>query len=45
MGSMDDIMDSLHNKVAKLPTKTVILPGHGPQTTIGDELKHNFAFE
>ncbi len=41
LGSMDDIMGSLHGKVAKLPTKTVILPGHGPQTTIGDELVSN----
>ncbi len=41
LGSMDDIMVSLHGKVAKLPSQTVILPGHGPQTTIAEELASN----
>lgn len=41
LGSMDDIMVSLHGKVAKLPAETVILPGHGPQTTIAEELASN----
>ena len=41
LGSMDDIMYSLHNEVAKLPGNTVILPGHGPQTTIAEELASN----
>ena len=40
-GSFDDIMESLHSKVAKLPAETVVLPGHGPQTTIGHELSSN----
>jgi glyoxylase-like metal-dependent hydrolase (beta-lactamase superfamily II) len=24
-----------------LPDKTVVLPGHGPRTTIGDERRNN----
>ena len=27
--------------LAQLPDETVVLPGHGLQTTIGDELAHN----
>ncbi len=41
LGSMDDIMSSLRNNVAKLPSETVILPGHGQRTTIAVELASN----
>lgn len=40
-GSHEALMDSLHNVLAKLPPETVILPGHGPQSTIGEEMKYN----
>lgn len=40
-GCYTDIIASLHNVVAKLPDDTVILPGHGPQTNIKDELAMN----
>jgi glyoxylase-like metal-dependent hydrolase (beta-lactamase superfamily II) len=39
-GSTQQIIDSLH-RLAKLPDDMVVLPGHGPQSTIGDEKKFN----
>ncbi|TET37900.1 MAG: MBL fold metallo-hydrolase [Dehalococcoidia bacterium] len=35
------LMDSIHNKLMALPDETVVLPGHGPQTTIATERKYN----
>jgi len=40
-GSHEALMNSLHNVLAKLPPETVILPGHGPKSTIGEEIKYN----
>jgi glyoxylase-like metal-dependent hydrolase (beta-lactamase superfamily II) len=40
-GDMDKIMRSLHNKLMALPDETVVIPGHGPATTIGDERETN----
>lgn len=40
-GSYKDIMDSLHNVIAKLPPDTVIFSGHGPKTTLAEELRYN----
>ena len=40
-GSYTDLMTSLANVLAKLPSDTVILPGHGPQSTIDYELHYN----
>ncbi len=36
-GSMEQIMDSLRSKLMHLPDETMVYPGHGPATTIGDE--------
>jgi glyoxylase-like metal-dependent hydrolase (beta-lactamase superfamily II) len=36
-GSLDRIMDSLRMKLMGLPDETVVYPGHGPVTTIGQE--------
>ncbi len=36
-GSMDKILSSLHTRVLTLPDDTVVVPGHGPLTTIGQE--------
>jgi hydroxyacylglutathione hydrolase len=36
-GSMEQIMDSLRTKLMHLPDDTVVHPGHGPVTTIGNE--------
>ncbi len=40
-GSMKKIIHSLHNTVLALPDDTVVVPGHGPLTTIGDERESN----
>jgi glyoxylase-like metal-dependent hydrolase (beta-lactamase superfamily II) len=36
-GSMEQIMASLRTKLMHLPDDTIVYPGHGPVTTIGDE--------
>ncbi len=40
-GSMDQIMDSLRGKLLQLPDTTIVYPGHGPATTIGNERHSN----
>jgi hydroxyacylglutathione hydrolase len=40
-GSFEKIVDSLHDKLLALPDDTVVIPGHGPQTTIGEERENN----
>ena len=40
-GSMKTIMDSLRGKLMQLPEETVVHPGHGPVTTIGEERESN----
>lgn len=40
-GSYDKIMRSLHEKVLALPDETLVVPGHGPLTTIGNERASN----
>jgi hydroxyacylglutathione hydrolase len=40
-GSMGEMMASLRDKVLTLPDQTIVLPGHGPETTIGRERSHN----
>src|SRR5438132_1141571 len=36
-GSMDKIIQSLHGKLMALPDEVIVVPGHGPMTTIGEE--------
>src|SRR5262245_29119321 len=33
-GSFEKIMNSLHHRVLALPEETIVIPGHGPLTTI-----------
>jgi hydroxyacylglutathione hydrolase len=40
-GSMEKILDSLHTRVLALPDETIVIPGHGPGTTIGEEREEN----
>ena len=40
-GSYEKIIRSLHEKVLALPDETLVVPGHGPLTTIGDEREGN----
>lgn len=36
-----DILHSIEHKLFKLDEATVVMPGHGPPTTIGEERAHN----
>ncbi len=40
-GSFEKIMRSLREKVLALPDETVVVPGHGSLTTIGEERESN----
>ncbi len=40
-GSMDQILASLQGKLMALPDETLVHPGHGPRTTIGEERQSN----
>ncbi len=40
-GSYEKIMRSLHGPVLALPDETIVVPGHGPLTTIGEERETN----
>ena len=40
-GSFEKIIRSIHDKVLTLPEETVVIPGHGPATTIGEEREGN----
>ena len=40
-GSPEAMLESLRTKVLPLPDEAVVLPGHGPQTTIARERAHN----
>ena len=40
-GSFDKIIRSIHEKVLALPDETVVVPGHGPLTSIGEERENN----
>lgn len=39
--SYDQLMDSIQNKLMTLPDETIVYPGHGPSTTIGEERRSN----
>jgi hydroxyacylglutathione hydrolase len=40
-GSFEKILRSIHGKVLALPDETIVVPGHGPLTTIGKERESN----
>lgn len=40
-GSMRQLMAAIHEKLLSLPDDTVVYPGHGPETTIGEERRYN----
>jgi len=39
--SHDRLIKSIHEKLMILPDETIVYPGHGPSTTIGDERRGN----
>jgi glyoxylase-like metal-dependent hydrolase (beta-lactamase superfamily II) len=40
-GSWSKLLESIKNKILTLPEETIILPGHGPSTTVGEEKRNN----
>ena len=40
-GNWNEMEHSLKQVIAHLPKETIVLSGHGPQSTIADELKYN----
>lgn len=40
-GSFDQLANSIRTKLYTLPDDTIVLPGHGPTTTIAYEKQHN----
>ncbi len=40
-GSLEILLTSIRTKLLPLPDETVVYPGHGPVTTIGEERVHN----
>ncbi len=40
-GSHSKLMKAIQSKLMALPDNIIVYPGHGPETTIGDERRHN----
>lgn len=40
-GNFEQIIDSIHSRLLKLPGEIKVIPGHGSATTIGSERKNN----
>ena len=40
-GNQKQLVDSIHSKLLTMPEDTVVYPGHGPATTIEEEMNHN----
>ena len=40
-GSSSVLLNSIREKILTLPEQTIVLPGHGPNTTVGAERKSN----
>lgn len=40
-GNHKQLLNSIHERLLILPEETIVLPGHGPTTTIGQEMDSN----
>ena len=40
-GSYEEILSSIRTKLLTMPDETIVIPGHGPRTTIGAERRSN----
>ncbi|MFD2681229.1 MBL fold metallo-hydrolase [Bacillus seohaeanensis] len=40
-GNHKELLASIHDNLLVLPEETAVLPGHGPETTIGNEMDSN----
>jgi glyoxylase-like metal-dependent hydrolase (beta-lactamase superfamily II) len=36
-----DLINSIQTQLYTLPEQTLVYPGHGPKTSIGEEMQHN----
>ncbi len=44
-GNHEQLLTNIRTRLFSLPPETVVYPGHGPETTIGEELKSNPFFQ
>jgi hydroxyacylglutathione hydrolase len=44
-GDMETLKRTIHNRIFTLPEDTVVYPGHGPTTTIGEEKRSNYIWQ
>lgn len=44
-GSMDVLKKTIHERIFTLPEDTMVYPGHGPTTTIGEEKRTNYILQ
>lgn len=40
-GSFKSLKESVHSRVFTLPPETILIPGHGPNTTVAEEMEYN----
>ena len=40
-GSYRQLIASINGKITTLPPSTIVYPGHGPSTTVGEEMRYN----
>jgi len=40
-GNLKQLVESIHQKLFTMPDDTILLPGHGPATTVGEEKQEN----
>ena len=40
-GDWEALVTSIQGKLFQLPPETIVYPGHGPATTIGEEMREN----
>ena len=41
LGNHETLLNSIRQKLFVLPPETIVYPGHGPSTTIGEEIREN----
>jgi hydroxyacylglutathione hydrolase len=41
LADWDALVDSIRTLVERFPPETIVCPGHGPETTLGEEVSHN----
>lgn len=44
-GDMETLKKTIHERMFTLPENTIIYPGHGPSTTIGEEKRTNYIWQ